>query len=94
MNQEYELTEHAKRRMLSREINLDAVEAALSYGRKVYVRGAVIFAIGKTEARAWIRRGIDLWKHRGVQVVCSVDRRVAVVTVYRSRDLRRLSPQE
>lgn len=85
------LTYHAWQRMCSRHLSPAAIEAALDYGRIVYVRGAVIHAIGRNEVERYRREGIDLSKHEGVQVVCSSDG--AVLTVYRNRDFRGLRPR-
>lgn len=87
----YLLTVHAKRRMDSRRINLEALEATLWFGRKIHIRGAVVYAIGKREARKWVECGIDLSQYEGLQAVCSLDRHV--ITVYRSHDFRSLRPR-
>jgi hypothetical protein len=90
MTGKYPLTEHARRRMDARRIAAEAVAATLRFGRRVHVRGAVIYAIGKREARKWARRGVNLSRHEGLQVVCSHEG--AVLTVYRNRELRGLRP--
>ena len=89
--QGYLLTRHAKRRMNSRRISVDALDATLRFGRKVHVRGALVFAVGKREVREWARRGIDLSEYENLQTVCNPSGRV--LTVYRSRNFRRLRPR-
>lgn len=91
MTEEYPLTKHAKQQMDARRVRAEALAATLSFGRKVHIRGAIIYAIGKREARKWGRRGIDLSRFEGVQAVCSPDG--AVMTVYRNRDLHQLRPR-
>jgi len=76
--------------MDARRIPAEAVSATLEFGRIVHIRGAVIHAVGKREAEKWDARGVNLFRHEGVQVVCSPDG--ALLTVYRNRDLRGLRP--
>ncbi len=85
------LTQHALSRMDSRGISLDAVQAAVLYGRKVYTRGAEIRAIGRKEVKRLLSQGIDLRDYEGVQVVRGPDG--GIVTVYRNRDFRGLRPR-
>jgi len=87
----YELTKHAKQRMEARRISIEALGAALWFGPMVYLRGAVIFALGRKEARRWASHAVDLSEYEGVQVVCSHD--AQVLTVYRSHNFRRLRPR-
>lgn len=87
------LTAHARQRMAHRCISLDAVRAAIDYGRHSYVRGALIYALGRRDvAAAAAQDGIDLSPYRGVHVVCSPDGQT-VFTTYRNHDLRGLRPQ-
>jgi hypothetical protein len=68
-----------------------AVEAAVAYGRVVYVRGAEIHAIGWKEVLRFRRHGIELRAFEGIQVVCRPGAGV-VLTAYRNRDFRGLRP--
>ena len=86
----YFLTKHAKQQMDARRIPAEAVAAALEFGRTMHVRGAVIHAIGKREARKWDRFDVNLLRYEGIQAVCSPEG--AVMTVYRNRELRQLRP--
>lgn len=79
---------HAQKRMQHRGIDQFAIEAAFEYGRTVYTRGAVVYAIGRREIEQRKDDGIDLSHYDGVQVVCSHDG--SVLTVYRNRDFRGL----
>jgi len=86
-----QLTRHAKQRQRSRGIKSDAIDAVLEYGREVYTRGALIYAIGKREIKEQLRRGLNLSAYNGIQVLCSSDGG-CVITVYRNRDFRGLRP--
>jgi hypothetical protein len=83
-----QVSRHAGRRMIERNISLAAVEAALDHGRRVHTRGAVVAAIGRKEVRRARQEGIDLSRFEGVQVVCLHDE--LVLTVYRNRDFSQL----
>lgn len=85
------VTDHARKRMTGRRISPEALEAVLTYGREVYVRGAQVYAIGKKEVERYQRDGIDLSAYEGIQVVCSVDD--TVMTTYRNHDFRGLRPR-
>lgn len=86
------LTAHALTRMEERHIPADAVQAALCHGRVYHVRGAEIHAIGQRDIQRHQRRGIDLAPYEGIQIVCAADGRT-VLTVYRSRNFRKLRPR-
>ena len=85
------VTHHAWRRMCERGMSPDVVLGVIQYGRKAYVRGAVIYAVGRREVRRFSWRGVDLVDMEGVQVVCSIDG--ALMTVYRNHDFRGLRPR-
>jgi len=78
------LTDHAQRRMSQRGLSEDAIDAALTYGREVRTRGAVIYAIGKKDVRKHLADGVDLRAFEGIQVVCVSDG--TILTVYKNRD--------
>jgi hypothetical protein len=82
------LTEHAKERMAMRGLRADAIDAALTYGRVVYVRGADIYAVGRKEIARYAEEGIDLAAYDGVQVVVTAER--IILTVYRNRSFNGL----
>ena len=84
----YQLTQHALDQMQARQLPVDAIDTALTYGRTAWTRGARIFAIGRREVERCRGRGLELAHFEGVQVVTSPDG--AIVTVYRNRDLRGL----
>lgn len=88
---EYEVTQHAWQRMCARSLSRAALDAVLSYGRVIYTRGAAIYALGRKEVARLARRGIDVARFEGVQVVCSPAGKV--LTVYRNRDFRGLRPR-
>jgi hypothetical protein len=76
--------------MRVRGIPDEAIDLALDWGRAVYTRGAVVYAIGRREVARC--RAADLSRFEGVQVVCAVDDG-QVLTVYRNRDFRTLRPK-
>lgn len=82
------LTSHAEERMATRRLRPDAVDAALIYGRLVYVRGAEIYAIGRKEIARYREEGINLSAYDGVQVVVSANG--IILTVYRNRSFNGL----
>jgi len=86
------VTSHAWGRMLARNIDEMALEAALLYGRVVHTRGAEFQVIGRKEVERWAAAGVALTPFEGVQVVCSSEG--AVLAVYRNRDLRQLRPRQ
>ena len=86
------LTLHAKEQMCSRSISVSEVCAAVDHGRIHHDRGAVIYAVGKHEAELSQADLGGRGKLEGLQVVCSIDKRI--ITVYRNVDLRILKPQK
>jgi hypothetical protein len=86
----HHLSAHARRRMRERGVSEEALALALLFGRIVWTRGAQVFAIGRREVRYFLKQGVDLTLHEGVQVVCAPDG--SILTVYRNRDFRGLRP--
>ena len=82
------VTHHACEQMAARGISQDAIQAALAFGKEVYTRGAIIYALGKKEAKRAYHEAGDLSRFSGVQVVCS--HRGIVLTAYRNRNFRGL----
>jgi hypothetical protein len=89
--EDYAFTQHARWRMDMRGFSSSDVNKVLAYGRKVHVRGAVIYAMGRKEISQCAAVGIDLSGLDGLQVVCTNDG--VVLTVYRNRDFRGLRPR-
>jgi hypothetical protein len=87
----YRFTKHAEIRANARRLSYQAVAAVLEFGRRVFTRGAMIYAIGRREVERFARRGIDLSEYEGIQVVCSPGG--TLITVYRNRDFSRLRPK-
>ena len=87
----FRLSRHARLRTHARRFGVAAIEAALAYGRAVYVRGAEIRAIGRKEVLRCRQRDINLRRFEGIQVVCR-PRAGVVLTAYRNRDFRGLRP--
>lgn len=82
----FHLTTHAQQRMRTRGISEAALCAVLLYGRAAYVRGAMVYAIGRKEIERHWEIGLDLSSFDGVQVVCSPEGNI--LTAYRSRRLK------
>ena len=85
---EGQLSCHACDRMEHRNIGQEAIEEVLAYGREVYTRGAVVYAIGRREIKQWEEQGVDLSKHNGLQVITAHDGKI--LTIYRNRNFRGL----
>ena len=86
------VTQHAWARMCGRRLNGQTIDAVLSYGRVIHVRGAAIYVIGRKEVARLGRSGVDVAEYEGVQVVCTSDSS-AILTVYRNSDFRGLKPR-
>jgi hypothetical protein len=85
----FHLTEHARARIRKRGLSEGAVALTIRFGRLVFIRGALIFALGRREVRRLLEdQGVDLSRYEGVQVVCSEEG--AILTTYRNRDFRGL----
>ncbi len=82
------MTHHANARMISRSISEEAILAAITFGKEVFTRGAVVYALGKKEVKKAYHEAGDLSRFMGVQVVCS--HRGVVITAYRNRNFRGL----
>ena len=82
------LTQHATVRMTHRSISPEDIESVIEFGRVVYTRGAMIYAIGRKEVEQYLLEDIDLSDCEGVQVVCSMEG--TILTVYRNHDFRGL----
>ena len=54
------LTRHATARMAHRGIQPEVIEQVIEYGRTVYTRGAVVYAIGRKEVEWYRQEDIDL----------------------------------
>lgn len=85
------LSHHARDRMDQRRVSEAELRQALRYGRKVHVRGAVTYVIGRKEVERHLATGLDLSGCEGVHVVVSAEGQT-VITTYRNRDFRGLKP--
>ncbi len=89
VNCDTKLTQHATVRMARRRISSEVIESVIEYGRVVYTRGAMIYAIGRKEVERYRQEeGIDLSDCEGVQVICSMEG--TVLTTYLNRNFRGL----
>ncbi len=85
------LAAHARKRMDQRGVSEQAVQLALSYGRKIYSRRTVFHVIGRKEIARHGKQVPELLALDGVQVITSLDQ-YTVVTVYRNHELRGIRP--
>jgi hypothetical protein len=76
-------TRHAGERMARRGIRARDIAWALHFGRRIHVRGADVFVIGRKEVALAREDGIDLSHHEGLQVLCSPEG--DVITLYKNR---------
>lgn len=84
----FHLTAHAWVQMTARAIPAEGVKVALAYGRKVRVRGARHYALGRREIDRAKRSGLDFRQYEGIQVVASAEQPI-IYTVYRNRNFKR-----
>lgn len=87
----YALSHHAWQRMSRRGLSPDAIGRVIDFGRVAYVRGAMIYAVGRKEVERFSRDGIRLSDVEGLQVVCTEDG--VIMTAYRNHDFRGLRPR-
>ena len=86
------LSSHAAARMGQRRIPDAALAVVLTYGRRTFVRGAQVRAIGRREVERFQSKGIDLRPFEGIQVLLDTTGR-QVITAYRNHDFRQLRPE-
>ncbi len=82
------MTKHAWQRMNTRGISLEAVRAALVFGRVNHGKGAVQFSIGRREAKEFVEEDHKLHEYEGIHVVIS--KNGVVLTTYRNRNFKNL----
>lgn len=82
------ISTHARKRMHARNLGLTAVKAAMDFGRVVYTRGAIVYAIGRKEVIRCRRQNIDLRPFEGVQVICAPDG--TIITTYRNHCFKKV----
>ena len=81
------LTKHAQIRMNARRISLEAIEAAITFGRAIYIRGAKYFVLGRNEVRDYGSVNAVIRRFEGLHVVCTGR---FIVTVFRNHDFSSL----
>ncbi|MGB2221966.1 DUF4258 domain-containing protein [Neptunomonas sp.] len=89
----FELTEHARQRMMQRGVSEQAVMLALEFGRKIHSRRALFHVIGRKEISKLGDQHPELKELDGVQVLTTKDSE-SVITVYRNHDLRAIRPNK
>ncbi|GGZ97346.1 hypothetical protein DC083_04920 [Ignatzschineria ureiclastica] len=85
------ITQHAYQRMSARGINEYGLKTVLAFGRKIYLKGAVYYVLGRKEIQKYGDQEPILKKLEGIQVVTSVEEEVyRVLTVFKNRDFSSL----
>lgn len=74
--------------MNQRRISAKAIDLVIEYGRVVFTRGAMIYAIGRNEVKQYKIEKAEISHCAGVQVVCSINGEI--LTVYRNQSFRGL----
>lgn len=92
MQEQLTLTLHAARRSRARGIRMNAIQAALTYGKHRAIRGADVYTLGWREVRLQARYGVDLSRWEGVEVVCAHGGQI--LTVYRNKNPRALRDRQ
>lgn len=84
------LTHHAEQRAQQRQISPELLAITLQYGRTIRSRGTTYKVVGRKEVERLASQGIDIRKAEGIHVLIADDG--AVITTYRSNDLRKIRP--
>lgn len=81
------ITSHAEVRMKQRGISEYIVKLVLTFGRKLHVKGAVYYVIGRKEIQKHSDQEPMLKKLEGIQVVADVKENVfTILTVFKNKD--------
>lgn len=92
MHEPLTLTHHAVKRSRARGIRMNAIQAALAFGKHRAIRGADVYTLGWREVRLQARYGVDLSRWEGVEVVCAHGGQI--LTVYRNKNPRALRDRQ
>lgn len=85
------ITQHAQHRMTARGISEYALKTVLAFGRKLYLKGAVYYVLGRKEIEKYGEKEPILQQLEGVQVVTSAEEGIyRVLTVFKNRDFKGL----
>lgn len=85
------ITQHAQHRMMERGITEYGLKTVLAFGRKLYLRGAVYYVVGRKEVKKYGGREPLLKKLEGLQVVTSAEEGVyRILTVFKNHDFKKL----
>ena len=78
------MTGHATARANGRSISPEAIDLALTYGKRVRKRGAIIFYLGRRHIPQHLLNDAKKRRMEGTTVLMSSDEG-AIITVYRNR---------
>lgn len=81
-------TNHAQLRGAQRNIDLEAVQFTVTYGRKFHRTGAVLFFLGKRNIPETLRRDDQIMKLEGTVLIISNDngnKNELLITCYRNK---------
>ena len=87
------LTEHACKRMDQRGLKQEAIEVALTYGRRIHSRRALYYVVGQKEIREFGKICPEIKELDGLQVLMDSESK-HILTVYRNHDLRQIRPKK
>ena len=83
-----EFSDHAWSRISARRIRKDAIVAAMSYGRRYWNEGRIVYRLDRRSVKKAAKMGLKLQRYEGIHVVLGDDGRV--VTAYRNRNGKRV----
>lgn len=81
------ITSHALTRMKQRGVSEHIVKLVLAFGRKLHIKGAVYYVIGRKEIKKYAEREPLLKTLEGLQVVTATQEKVfTILTVFKNKD--------
>lgn len=84
----YRLSKHARVRLDARGVSMDALEAALRWGRRGWSQGALRYRLDRRSVDTARRQGVRVDAHEGTTVILSPSG--LVLTIWRNRQPHRI----
>ena len=81
-------TDHAWKRISSRRIPKEGIEAAIMYGRRYWNQGREVYRLDRRSVQHAKKQGFCLRQYEGIHVILGESGEV--VTAYRNRTCKRL----
>lgn len=85
----YELTQHAQRRMAQRNISPRDIQIVLAYGQRDWTYRGQAYALGRRHIPSDMMARDDVRRLEGTVVIVT-ENNETIITVYRNRDFRQL----